>query len=220
MGVFVKYKDKALELRLQNKSYLEISKALGIPKSTLSNWFSKSEWSNEIKTKLIQVAKEKHVIRMKAMGVARRAVLQDYYDKARAEAAKELLRNKFDPAFMFCIALYYGEGDKVTTHQLRVTNTDPELMRIFKIFLNKYMNVKDEKIWAQLILYKDLNSDECIEYWSKKIALDKARFTKSSFIVGRHKKNKLKYGICIVGVSSRFLKEKMLQWLRLVPNCF
>ena len=45
-------KQTAFKLRLQGKSYNEISKALGIPKSTLSDWFRSFELPEEAYTRL------------------------------------------------------------------------------------------------------------------------------------------------------------------------
>ena len=42
----------AIELRKKGKSYSEIKYLLNIPKSTLSDWFSKEEWSELIKDKI------------------------------------------------------------------------------------------------------------------------------------------------------------------------
>ncbi len=211
-------KKNAVQLRKHGKSYGEISKILNIPKSTLSGWFSKVNWSDEIRKKLNESMLPIHVDRLKKMNIVRRNNLNELYINARKEAAEELKKLINNPLFMFGLALYWGEGDKVTKYQIRITNSDPEIIRSFKIFLERFCNGKNEKIWSALLIYPDLDSDTCISYWSKEIGLDKKCFTKSTVIKGKHKTNKLANGICILGISSRFLKEKMLEWLRLVPD--
>ena len=208
----------AIELRKLGKSYGEINKSLNIPKSTLSNWFSKVSWSDEIKKKLTEAMSPMHRARLEKMNLVRKNNLNKHYIEARKEAGEELKRFKNNPLFMFGLALYWGEGDKVTKYQIRITNSDPEIIRSFKIFLDMFCNGKEEKMWSALLIYPDLDSETCINYWSKIIGLDKKCFTKSTVIKGRHKKNRLAHGICILGISSRFLKEKMLEWLRLVPS--
>ncbi|MFH1611721.1 MAG: hypothetical protein ABH887_00400 [bacterium] len=47
-----KDKDLAIKLRKQGLSYLNISKKLDIPKSTLSCWFRDLDWSKKIKKDL------------------------------------------------------------------------------------------------------------------------------------------------------------------------
>ena len=211
-------KKKAVELRKLAKSYGEISKILHIPKSTLSDWFSKVPWSDEVKKKLIEKLSPIHGARIRKMNAIRINNLNKHYVDARKIAGEELEKYKNNPLFMFGLALYWGEGDKVTKYQLRLTNSDPEVIRSFKIFLDKFCNGKNEKIWAGLLLYQDLDSASCINHWSKITGLDKKCFTKSIVIKSKHKTNKLNYGICILGISSRFLKEKMLEWLRLVTS--
>ena len=50
-------KKKAEELRNMGMSYEEIARTMSIPKSTLSAWFSGSDWSQKIKKELEVIAR-------------------------------------------------------------------------------------------------------------------------------------------------------------------
>jgi transposase-like protein len=51
---------KAKELRKKGKSYSEISKQMGVPKSTLSYWFSDKNWSRDVKGRLVEQQKRRN----------------------------------------------------------------------------------------------------------------------------------------------------------------
>ena len=114
--------------------------------------------------------------------------------------------------------LYWGEGDKRTHNQVRLINTDPEMLPLFVFFLRDICSIPDSKIGAAVIIYPDLNADECVKYWSEKSSVPVDRFLKCTTIQGRHKTHRLSYGICNVYVSSTYFKAKMLEWLRLFPK--
>ena len=136
---------------------------------------------------------------------------------AKNEALSDLQELKYNPLFIAGIMLYWGEGDKKNKHRVRLTNTDPDMIKLFSQFLAA-CNVPKERIYAQAIIYPDLDHETCRLYWSNKSGIPLSNFTKCSVIQGRHKNNKLPYGICIVGVSSSYLKVKLLEWIRLLPR--
>jgi hypothetical protein len=58
-------KAKAIELRRKGKSYTEIIARLGVPKSTLSDWFKGSVWSEVLRAKLSKKASLSHPKKLK-----------------------------------------------------------------------------------------------------------------------------------------------------------
>ena len=120
-----KDKNEALKLRRRGKSYNEIRNQLRIPKSTLSGWLKKIHWSDKIKHKLTEKAKEKSTIRLCSLNKIYRRYLSKIYEEARIEAKQEFEYFKLHPLFVSGITIYWGEGDKLSRHQIRVGNTDP-----------------------------------------------------------------------------------------------
>ena len=127
-----------------------------------------------------------------------------------------LLKNH--PLFVAGIVIYWGEGDKLSKHSFRVTNSDPLLLKIFLQFLRRICSNDEDRIRAWVLIYPDLEADVCENYWSKQIGLNRKNFTKSITIQGRHKTRRVTYGICTISYSSRFLKEKMLVWMSLLAQ--
>ena len=211
-------KDKAINLRKIGKSYSEIEEELKIPRSTLSAWFKGSAWSQRIKEDLSSTAVTKSTVRIIELNNIRGVHLDKLYTQARLEALKDFEALKFHPTFIAGVMLYWGEGDKASKHRVSLTNTDPAMIKIFINFLKDVCDINDEKIKAWLLLYPDLQETNCKEYWIKEAGLQNITFNKSIYIDGRHKTKRLGYGVCTVGVSSRYFKEKVLLWISLFPD--
>lgn len=144
--------------------------------------------------------------------------LKRAYEEAREEARKELEDLKYNPLFIAGMMLYWGEGDKLTRGQVRLSNADPELVRLFAEFLRKACRVPETKIKASLLIYPDIEEQSTLRFWSFATGIASARFTKSVLIEGKHKTRRLRYGVCSVMVHSTYLKEKVLEWMKLLPK--
>src|SRR3989344_403552 len=165
-------KKSATKLRQLGKSYAEIGKVLDVPKSTLSKWFSNEEWSLDVTKKLQDRAIESSKKRIKSLNVARHIKLEELYIAADTEAEKEFSRNKNNPLFIAGVMIYLGEGDKKFENgQIRVSNTDPQLIKIFRNFLIKFSNYSLEDIKGWVLIYPDLNPVQCISYWSNEAGI-------------------------------------------------
>lgn len=212
-----KEKNNAFALRKEGKGYKEISRLLGVPKSTLSEWFRGKPWSEEIKLKNIAISQPIGMSNiLKALQV-RKEKFQDYVIAARVAARREFEELKEDPLFIAGTMLYWGEGDN--THRssaTRLTNTNPALIRLFVRFLERACCVQKDKMRIELILYPDLDDLTCRRFWSNITSVPESQFYKTQHIKGRSQKRTSPSGICMVYVSDRVLKEKMLVWTNLV----
>lgn len=213
-----KDKEKIVNLRKQGKSYKEISRLIGVSKSTLSGWFKGENWSKSLKEDLQRKATIQNVIRLRELNKVRGERLDELYREAREEAELDCKIYKDTPLFISGVMIYWGEGDKVSKNNFRISNSDPSLVRLFVRFLLEICNVKREKIRASLLIYPDIIEKEAKDYWIQNSGLKYDQFTKSIVIKGRHKTKRLPGGVCIIVVSSTYLKEKMLVWLKLLPQ--
>jgi len=211
-------KQEASNLRKNGKSYKEIYDTLGIPKSTLSDWFRNEDWSKKITKYLNKESAEESVKRLVILNRQRRVHLADLYIQAREEAEEEFYFLKNDPLFISGMMIYWGEGDKKTPGQVRVSNSDPEMIKIFLSFLYKMCGTSSPRIWFNLLVYPDNDVKKVETFWQSFLGADRDRFQKSVRLKGKEKTKRLEYGICNVGISSRYLKEKMLVWLKLLKD--
>lgn len=211
----------AIKLRRAGKSYNKISKELGVPKSTLSDWFSSIGWSKTVKRELTRKANYIARKRLRLINKERRTMWEQWRERAREEARKEFPRLQRNPLFIAGIMLYWGEGDsKIENCHVRLSNTSPNMIRLFSIFLQKICHVPTEKLRAAVILYPDLNEIRCKRVWSTASGIPEKQFTKTQFIKGFHPTKRLAHGICLVYLSSRQLKEKIFVWIDLFHKQF
>ena len=211
-------KTKATEMRRDGKSYREIREALQVPLSTLSDWFSEDGWSSAIRTKLTSAARVQHTARIVDLNKVRGENLVRVYDEAKKEAAQDLEKYRYNPLFIAGLMLYWGEGDKISKAAVRITNTDPELIALYVLFLERVCRVSKQKIRGAVLVYPDLDEKVCREYWARKSGIPLNQFTKSAVIQGRHKTRRLEYGVCTITISSTYLKVKVVEWLKLFPK--
>ena len=211
-------KSETVKLRTTGKSYNEIRKLLGVPKATLSDWFRNQKWSRKLTRKLNQKFLEQNKIRLARLDKIRGENLRKLYEEARREAEKEFHLLKHHPLFIAGVSIYWGEGDKATKSGFRISNVDPAMINLFRRFLIDICRVEETRIRVSLLLYPDLNDQNCKKYWVENAGLSENCFTKSVVIRGRSKNKRVAYGVCGISYSSRFLKEKMLIWIRLLGH--
>lgn len=209
-------KHLALKLRKQGKAYNFISKQLGVPKSTLSDWFGSLKWSNGIKTELTRNANIMARKRMHLIAKANKERWRKWRLQYRVEAIREFPKLKNNRLFISGIMLYWAEGDNgINGSSVRLANIDSRIIRIFINFAEKICKVEKENIRMGLLLYPDLNERICKNFWNKRSGIPLSQFYKTQIIKGRHPTKRLQYGICLVKVGGRGLKEKIKVWIDL-----
>lgn len=212
-----KDKDSAYRLRTEGKSYNQIRAQLKIPVSTLSGWFKYDTQSQQVKDFLTAASQGISKTRIIRLNKVRGDNLKKIYEEAEEEARKEFKYLKYHPLFIAALMVYWGEGDK-GRNILRVTNTDPMLLKVFIKFLKEICGVKEIDIKAHLLIYPDLDEKVCMNYWVEQLGHPLGNFNKTVVIQGRHKTHRLRYGVCHITTSSSYLKKKLLLWLLLLPE--
>ncbi len=205
-------------MRRAGKSYREIHEALRIPPSTLSAWFGGEDWSIKIKDRLIASTRESHTTRLIQLNKVRGEHLAKAYETAREEAREEFVALKYDPLFISGIMLYWGEGAKDPKQGVKFTNSDPKMVNLYVAFLTRACRIPVEKIKAYVLIYPEIEEKTCRAYWVKMSGLPWENFTKSVVIAGRHATRRLGWGVCTVSVSSTYFKQKILEWIKLLPE--
>lgn len=214
-----KNKEQAIQLRLRGKSYKQIRNELGIATSTLAGWFKDEPWSQEIKNRLSKQVSWSNPKSLELLVQANRERWRLKHEEYRTAASREFIKLKDDPLFLAGIMLYWGEGEKQRKSSVvRLSNSEPEMIKIFNLFLIKSLKISPDKVYSWLLLYPDLVDTVQKNFWSKATGIPKENFKKSIYIKGRHSKKRLSYGVGTVAVNSRALKERMLTWLELYQN--
>ncbi len=211
---------QAFELRKQGKTYREIEKLLNVSRSTLCEWFKNQEWSKHIKKSNTKKQVRVSIENLNKMNDARRVMLEKKYKNILEEAEKEFQTYKNDPLFMAGLMVYAGEGDKSSRNLIRISNSEFYLHLVFIRFSERFLNIGRDKIKVWLLLYPDLEIENCINIWSEKLKISRLNFNKSQIIFGKSKMRRLQYGVGNSIISSTSLKKKVMKWLELCKLYF
>lgn len=210
--------EKALSLRLEGKSYSQISTLANIPKSTLSSWFSDKEWSKKIKYNLTKANLSK---RNKGLILARKTKMINVLKRHsvyRNRASKEFKTLKQDPIFLAGLCLYWGEGNKASPSVVSIANTDPNLLKLEAYFFRNYLRVPEDKLRVGLFLYQDIEEKNAEDFWSRVLKIPSRQFIKTQILKSSSKltRRKSKHGICSVYFSNTEFSIKIREWIRLL----
>lgn len=221
-------RNDAFKLRRLGWSYNEINKKLGIPKSTLSGWFSNLTLSNKalkrldgrknigtallIKRNIAQTHKAK-----KRVGLTRKIAEAEV---SQIVLTKELLQ-------IIGVSLYWGEGYKrpkykngreLSNHPIQLTNSDPVIARAFVRFLYEVMEVPLESIKMSLRLYDHINEQTALKYWLKATGLPPSSYknvTRLVSVSSQRKKpyNSLPFGTVELRINDTERFHRLMGWL-------
>ncbi len=206
-----KEKPRAIVLRKQGKSYGDITKELGISKSTLSNWLKNVPYtpSNEVLER-IKNGQGKYGLRKRQMRI-------DEITRLSLEGIEEIGQLSKRDLWMLGLGLWIGEGSK-TIEQIRLVNSDPKVIGIFVQWLREICELKDENITLAMHIYPD--SDESVSklYWMEITKLPEKQFRKTQIDKRLDKKQaklgKLPHGTLHVTVVSNGNQNKGVRLYR------
>jgi DNA-binding transcriptional ArsR family regulator len=222
-------KDKsiALKLRFSGKSYNEITRITGVPKSTLSGWLSDVELSQQAQDRI-----RKRVFEGSLKGLIKRNKNQtrlaiQRMKKARREGRQEIAKLTKKELLLVGIALYWAEGYKrlythkgreVTHHPVALTNSDPRLIMLFLRFLREVCCVPEERIKAEVRIYEYMSEKELLKFWQEVTRLPKGNLGKVYYGIskssqGKRPFNRLPYGTIAIRVNNTNLFHKIMGWI-------
>ena len=211
-------KIKAFELRKDGHSYREIQRLLGMSRSTLCEWFRYEKWSKHITKSNNVIHVKLSTERIKKLNDGRSMMLQRKYKDMEDSAEIEFVLYKDNPLFIAGLMLYAGEGDRLSKGVIRIANTDFFVHKIFIRFIIKFMSTPMDNIRFSVLLYPDLNIEDCKIKWSEELNIPLAHFHKPQVIQGRSKHRRLHFGVGSTIISSTFLKRKLLRWIELAKD--
>ncbi|MDD4994538.1 MAG: helix-turn-helix domain containing protein [Candidatus Pacebacteria bacterium] len=213
-------RQKAIILRKRGMSYSQIKKVLKVEKSTLSTWLKDyplsetrirqlRDWSEQRIEKCRETKRKKKEKR-----------LEDFYQEQK-RIITPLNKRELYLAGLF---LYWGEGAKSRMVELSISNTDPSIIQFFLFWLTKSLLVPRRKIKVALHLYKDMDVDEEIHFWSNILKISPKQFykpyIKESTLKSVNHKGGFGHGTCNIRVSGARLTEKILMSLKVISDTF
>lgn len=173
----LKEKEKAIMLRKKGGSIREISKELGVAKSSVSLWVRNISLSIEAQ-KIIQ---KKYTNGQLKAQIARRSQTTEKL-KSASQFAQNVL-GKFSPNNsvnqVICAMLYWCEGTKsINDYEFAFTNSDPDLVCVFLKLFRLSFPIEEQKfrVCVHLHDYHDVNTQ--LQFWSKVTKIPLSQFIK------------------------------------------
>ena len=180
-----------------------IAQRLCVSTSSVSLWVRDIELTDTQKAALLEQnpAYNRQLNGWTVMAARRRSA------RLQAQEVGRVLARRREPLHVAGCMLYWAEGDK-GRNQVRLSNSDPELLRLFVSFLRTYFDLGDHEIRLTCHLFADnIEKQRDIErFWLDLLGLPEANLLKSVVnVYSRHSKRKrlnmLPYGTARVVVN-------------------
>lgn len=211
-------KREAIKLRKAGLPYSDIRKKIGVSKSSLSYWLHGLELS------------EPHLKSITANWIARRV---ETYRKTVTKRTSNLEQQRLGEArkslgaiskrdlLIAGLFLYLGEGTKHDRWTVCIANNDPEVIRFARKWLTDVMGVPREKIRIKVHLYKDMNVNDELVYWSRITTIPLSQFRKP--YIKKTLRSSIDYythghGTCNVMADNGPLKQRIMAEIKIVLN--
>lgn len=213
-------REQAIKSRLAGKTYGQIRRELGIPKSTLSGWLknlsldiSQQKLLSENKQLSRDLAKEKYRDTRKNQRLARLRKILEYQ-------TKELLPLSPKELFLAGAFLYWGEGEK-THGVISISNANPKVIRFALHWMVESLKIPKNQIKARLQLYKDMNIEESISRWSMFLDLPQTQFRKT-YVKKTNREGltykSFGYGTCRLYIGNVYQSESVAMSIKAVSD--
>jgi len=154
---------------------------------------------------------------MQKYGIKRRNHSEATYLKENPHGDPFVIKKSLtsDDTLLFGLGMgiYLGEGNKVEKNSLRVSNTNPLILRLFLRFLFTICRFDKKRLSASIVCFNDTDPNTARAYWSGQLQISPAKFGKITQIPPQGKgtyKRKSKYGVCTVQANNM----KLTKWVR------
>ena len=212
-------REKSRKMRIEGFSLGNISKKLGIPKSTLSLWLkempkpenlfytNQKEWMAKIRVLAADANKKK-----------RQKMIEKISDEVRKDVEIwDLSSPQIQKAML--ATLYWAEGTK-GRDVLQFANTDPHLMLLFVTMLRNNFELDQSKFRVRLHLHYYHREKEVKKFWSQLLNIPESQFNKT---YRKHRSKERTFrrnigGICFIKYNSVYLQERLMSYAHLLAE--
>ena len=201
---------EARELRKNGNTIKKIANTLGVSKSSVSLWVRDIELTPE-QIKILELLNP--IFNRQISGAKGRS------DKARIERVKcqeagKLKAKENNALHQAGCMLYWGEGNK-DKNVCGLSNSDPNLLNMFKRFLIECYFVPEDKMNVRIQCYSGngISIEEIENYWLKTLNLPKACLEKTrvNIISGASKNKKMQNTLFYGTTTIRVYDTKLIQ---------
>lgn len=186
-------------------------------KRNLFKIYSKGRSLTEVASTL-SCSPNKVVYWMKKFKIKRRSHSDAAYIKQNPEGDPFKIKKTLSKEDMFLygvgLGIYWGEGNKnPAIPSIRITNTDPDLIRIFIRFLRYIYGLSEKRFSYSIVSFNDIDPEEARSYWSKELKINPKKFGKITVVPAQGKgtyKRKSRFGVCTVQGNNSKLRKLVI----------
>lgn len=121
------------------------------------------------------------------------------------------------------LGLFWGEGNKVNKHSVRLGNTDVVLIQFFLRFLKEIYQIDERKLRFGLQIFNDMQQEKVLNYWVQNLGVSKKQFQKvvvtKSVQKGTYRK-KSTYGVLTIYFSNKKLRDMIIGAITELHNTY
>lgn len=215
----IEKKKLAIRLRKQAKSYNQITKTLGIPKSTLSGWLKDIDIPAKVQKQLLTNAQRAWAKSITDYNKKRAKLAREKWEERIEKAKKEIGQLTQREVKLIGSALYWAEGYKKGNWAVLFCNSDPEMVMIMMRFYREVCKVPEEKFKPNVQIHPNITEFKARKYWSQISNIPEEKFRKTLYQVPRssqYKKpaNILPYGTFRLTIFDVKLVNKTKGWIK------
>lgn len=210
--------EESRKLRIQGNSIKQIASILDVSKGSVSAWVRDTVIPESL---LFNIENRKKLGREHSR-IARLSNIARKNCELDAICKKDIRLVSIRDLWIAGIMLYAGEGYKsarVSGQRVEITNSNPDILRIFISFLEKVCLAPKQEIKIRLMLYEDIDTEETQRYWSEQLDIPQNQFRKPFIkqsyrnIPFRHLRRS-KYGTAHVHLYDVVVYRKIVGWIK------
>lgn len=117
--------------------------------------------------------------------------------------------------------MYWGEGNKRNHYEIRIGNSDPDLLNCFILFLEKRYLIDRKNLRFAIQVFDDMVVSLVERFWRKKLKAPKGQFYKTIVVKSIRKgtyKNKSQYGVLTIYFLNTKLRNHLLGEIEKIRN--
>ena len=172
-----RFKDRetAIKLRKAGKSYREIRTLVKVSKSSLSLWLRDVPLTQEQVERISTDRKFRQVeTYMRTVKARQERIRQEHFQNEKQSLGNISPRD----FYMAGLFLYLGEGTKIGSSAVTVSNSDPAVIQFVVFWFTKILRIDKQKIAVRLHLYNNMDVDHEIHFWSTMTGIPPKQFGK------------------------------------------
>ena len=212
-------KEKARALRKQGKSINQIVVEADLSKASVSEWVRDIVLTKAQKKKLSERGRSMESIEKRRLvrlsnELAKRQIIVD-------KAKKDYVHISLEQLKLIGIILYLGEGGKTERGTARLSNSDPEVIKMMMRFFREVCKVSEKKFRGNVHTFAHANVEKTEKYWSKISGIPRNQFQKTYIkpsSASLQKRYTLPYGTFSINVCDTKLFLTIMGWIERIKN--